>query len=187
MKMIALLRGINVGGNRKVSMPILCAAMTDAGLSEVRSYINSGNLVFEAGKMKPAQVVDLLEKLIHKKFGFQIDVIVRTASQWKKYAEGSPFPGAARSRPNLVLLGLSKLPCDKNKVSIISERAVFGEKIKIVGDAIWVDFATSVGKSKLTPAWFDKTVGSPVTMRNWNTVLKLNELLKELGALRAPA
>ena len=177
--MVALIRGINVGGNRKVPMPELCAFATKAGLIEVQSYINSGNLVFEAGKLNPDQVCDLLEKVIETRFGFETEVIVRTASQWKKYSAGSPFPGAARSRANLLLLGLSKVPCGSGIAAKLSERALHGEKVKVVGDAIWVDFASSVGKSKLTPAWFDKIAGSTVTMRNWNTVQKLDGMLKD--------
>lgn len=179
MKMVALLRGINVGGNKKVPMSELCSLATRAGLKEVRSYINSGNIVFDAGKMKPDQVAATLEKAIEKRFGFQVDVIVRTAAQWKKYAVGSPFPSAAKDRPNLLHLGLSKLPLDTDAVQKLEERALYGEKIKAVGnDALWVDFAESVGKSKLTPAFFDKSAGSTVTMRNWNTVLNLDKMLK---------
>ena len=179
MKMVALLRGINVGGNRKVPMPDLCASATKAGLTDVQHYINSGNLVFEAGKMKTDQVCALLEKVIKVRFGFEVDVIVRTASQWKKYSAGSPFPGAARVRPHLLMLGLAKAPCGRDATAKLTERALAGEKIKVVGDAIWVDFAESVGKSKLTPVWFEKSVGSPVTLRNWNTVLKLDEMLRD--------
>ena len=177
MKMVALLRGVNVGGNRRVPMAELCAAASDAGFADVKSYINSGNLVFEAGKLKTSQVLALLEKVMKSEFGFEVDIIVRTALEWTKYGAGSPFPGAARSRPHLLLLGLSKLPCGSDIAARLGERAVQGEKIKVAGDAIWVDFAASVGKSKLTPAWFDKIAGSPVTMRNWNTILKLAEML----------
>lgn len=177
--MVALLKGINVGGNRKVPMPVLCSLATAAGLTKVKAYINSGNLVFEAGKLKPDQVVALLEKSIEKKFGFHVDVVVRTAVQWKKYAAGSPFPGAAKDRPNMLHLGLCKETCNKDTAALLTERAVHGEKVKIVGDAIWVDFATSVGKSKLTPVYFEKAAGSPVTLRNWNTIVKLDQMLKE--------
>src|SRR5262245_50992702 len=114
MKMVALLRGVNVGGNRKVPMTELCALATKSGLTEVKHYINSGNLVFEAGKMKADQVATLLEKAIEKHFGFYVDVIVRTAAQWKKYTAGSPFPVAERSRPKFLHLGLSRLPCQKD-------------------------------------------------------------------------
>jgi uncharacterized protein (DUF1697 family) len=175
--MVALLRGINVGGNRKIPMIELCALATKAGLAGVTSYIQSGNIVFDAGKASASAVELLLEKAIERHFGFHVDVIARTASQWKKYSAGSPFPGAARARPNLLMLGLSKRPCGKDTEALLAERALHGEKIKVVGDAIWVDFALSVGKSKLTPALFDRLAGSTVTMRNWNTVLKLAELL----------
>ena len=86
---------------------------------------------------------------------------------------------AEKDRPHLLLLGLSKLPCPKDVPTKLSERATQGEKIKIVDDAIWVDFAKSVGNSKLTPAVFDKAAGSTVTMRNWNTVLRLSKMLEE--------
>jgi uncharacterized protein (DUF1697 family) len=175
MKMVALLRGINVGGNRKVPMSELCAAATEAGLTEVKSYIQSGNVIFNSGKMNVNQSTALLEKAIEERFGFRVDVIVRTAVQWKKYASGSPFPGAERARPNLLHLGLSKFPCNKNIAEALKEAALYGEKIKLVGDAIWIDFAASVAKSKLRSTLLDRAAGSTVTMRNWNTVLKINE------------
>lgn len=178
MKMVALLRGINVGGNRKIPMSQLCSVAMEAGLKEVQHYIQSGNLVFDAEDKKAEQVVALLEKGIEKSFGFQVDVVVRTKTQWKKYSSGSPFPKAEKERPNLLLLGLSKRPCNKDGVSKLVERATQGEKVSLVGDAIWVDFAESVGLSKLSPAVFDRAAGSTVTMRNWNTVLKLDEMLE---------
>ena len=179
MKMVALLRGINVGGNRKVPMLKLIALAEDSGFTEVKSYINSGNLVFEVGKMKPDQVAAKLEKAIEKEFGFKVDVIVRTVSQWKKYSAGGPFQSAESARPKMLHLGLSRAPLRGDITPALLERAMNGEKIKIVNDAIWVDFAKSVGNSKLTPAVFDKAAGSIVTMRNWNTVLKLWEMLNE--------
>jgi uncharacterized protein (DUF1697 family) len=177
MKMVALLKGINVGGNRKVPMPKLIALAENSGLTNVRSYINSGNIVFQVSKTKPEQVGVKLEKEIEKNFGFKVDVIVRTASQWKKYSTGSPFPSAESIRPKMLHIGLAKASIKGNITQGLVEKALHGEEIKIVGDAIWVDFAKSVGKSKLTPAVFDKAAGSPVTMRNWNTVLKIWEML----------
>jgi uncharacterized protein (DUF1697 family) len=175
--MVALLRGINVGGARKVPMAELRVLATRAGLGDVETYIQSGNLVFEAGRVSPKASADRLEKAIARQFGFAVDVVVRTAPQWKRYASGSPFPEAARIRPSLLLLGLSKQPCPRGAAAVLAERATQGERIEIVGDAIWVDFVKSVGKSKLTPAVFDRAAGSPVTARNWRTVLRLNEML----------
>jgi uncharacterized protein (DUF1697 family) len=176
-KMVALLRGINVGGNRKVPMKELHAVAIKAGLKQVATYINSGNLVFDAGKTSPEDVTARLEKAIQKHFGFAVDVIVRTEKQWKLYASKRPFPDAAELRPNLLMIGLSKLPLPKNVGGLLSERVSENERVKIVGNAIWVDFADGAGRSKLTPALFDKAVGSPVTLRNWRTVMKLAEML----------
>lgn len=177
MKMIALLRGINVGGNRLIPMKELCKLAERIGFTEVAHYIQSGNLVFEAAKVSAQSATDKLEKAIEKKFGFPVDVMVRTAPQWKKYASGSPFPDAEKDRPNILYLGISKDPCAKDAASKLKERATQGEQIKLQGDALWVDFITGAGKSKLTPVLFEKAAGSPVTLRNWNTVLKINEML----------
>lgn len=175
--MVALLRGINAGGNRPVPMAALCAAAEADGLRGVRSYIQSGNLVFEAGRFAPEKAAAILEDCVHESFGFPVDVVVRTAAQWAVYAKAGPFPGAAKQRPALLQLALSKRPMNADAVAKVRARAVNGEKVKASGDALWIDFALSVGKSKITPAALDKAAGSPVTMRNWNTVLKLQEML----------
>jgi uncharacterized protein (DUF1697 family) len=179
MRMVALLRGINVGGKRKVPMPELRALAEKAGYSEIETYVNSGNLIFNSRNDKADKVADRLEKLIEDHFGFFIDVVVRTAEQWEKYASSSPFPDAAKERPHLVLLGLSRRPFDRTVAAKLSERAGKSERIRILEDAIWVDFGGGVARSKLTPALFDKAAGSTVTMRNWRTVLKIHELLEQ--------
>lgn len=177
MKVIVLLRGINVGGNKKISMPELCGLATQAGFREVRSYINSGNLIFEAGKLNNKQVEDIVESLISEKFGFHVEAIVRTADEWISYVSKSPFPDAKLSRPKFLHLGVSKKFPSAAAVKKLNERACAGERIEVIGDVIWVDFRSGVGKSKLTPVLFDKAAGSTVTMRNWNTVQSLATLL----------
>jgi len=179
MKMAALLKGINVGGNKRVPMAELCSLAEKVGLTQVRHYINSGNLVFDAGKLKRDSVAKLLEAAIEKHFGFHVDVIVRTATQWKKYISDRPFANAANDRPNGLHLGLSRLPSHPDLLATLESRATQGEKIKRIGDAIWIDFVKGVGKSKLTPAFLEKAAGSSVTLRNWNTVLKIEEMLTE--------
>lgn len=167
-------------------MKELDAVATKSGLKEVETYINSGNLVFDAGKMRPVDAAALLEKEIQKHFGFAVDVIVRTEKQWKTYASKGPFPDAAEIRPNLLMIGLSKLPLSKNVGDLLGERAATNERIKIVNDAIWVDFAGGAGRSKLTPSWFEKAAGSPVTLRNWRTVIKLAEMLSSEQLVDSP-
>jgi uncharacterized protein (DUF1697 family) len=74
------------------------------------------------------------------------------------------------------MLALSKAPPKSEAVEGLRERAVGGERIVRVGDALWIHYGSGVAKSKLSPALFDRLVGSPVTARNWRTVLKLSEL-----------
>jgi uncharacterized protein (DUF1697 family) len=172
---IALLRGINVGGNRKIPMAELRELCGELGFEDVQSYIQSGNLVFTASGKADA-VEARLEKAIEKRFGFAVDVIVRTAAQWPAYVKGNPLPEASEKEPQLVHLALSKSPPKKDAVAALRERATTGERIEAAGEAIWIHFAGGVARSKLSPTVFDRLVGSPVTARNWRTVQKLAEL-----------
>src|SRR3954465_590828 len=101
MLMVALLRGINVGGNRKISMPGLRGVAEEIGLRNVKTYIQSGNLVFDAGRADAPGVTLRLEEAIEKRFGFAVDVIVRSGTKWREYAKGAPFADAVQQRPNL--------------------------------------------------------------------------------------
>jgi uncharacterized protein (DUF1697 family) len=183
MRLVALLRGINVGGNRKVPMAELRSIAVESGFTQVETYINSGNLIFDSGKRSAAKAATHLEAAIHEHFGFALDVIARTDKEWEAYAAGSPFPKAARDRPNLVMIGLSKLPLGSDTAARLRERTAENERVEVVNGAIWVDFGGGAGRSALTPAWFDKAAGSPVTLRNWRTVLKLGEMLLRKSAL----
>lgn len=160
-------------------MAALCAAVTKAGFKNPRTYIQSGNLVVDVGKLKPEQASARLEAVVLDTFHFEVPVIVRTAAQWKQYFARSPFQGSAHTRPHLVHLGLAKVPCPKTMVANLARYATRGEKIRVVGDGLWIDFIESVGQSKLTPAVLDRAAGSPVTLRNWNTIQELHRMLGE--------
>ena len=176
-RFIALLRGINVGGHNRVPMAELRSLSTELGWDEVRSYIQSGNLVFEAGAGLASLEAEL-ERAIERTFDLSIPVIVRAAADWPAYVEGNPFPGASAKEPSLVMLALSKAPPKAGAVEGLRERAAGGERIERVGDALWLHFAGGSGRSKLSPGLLDRLVGSPVTTRNWRTVLKLEELAR---------
>ncbi|MBX7113176.1 MAG: DUF1697 domain-containing protein [Myxococcaceae bacterium] len=176
-KMVALLRGINVGGNKKVPMQTLRQLAEACGFTAPATYIQSGNLVF-ASHRTPAQAEAALEKAIAAHFGFTVEVIVRTQAQWSSYAAGSPFPQAQKERPHMLLLGLSKKTPRDGAVERILDRATFGEDAQLLGDgALWIDFKKGAGASKITPAVMDKAAGSTVTTRNWNTVQALHAML----------
>lgn len=176
MRYVALLRAINVGGTAKLPMAALrdlCAAI---GWRDVRTYIQSGNAVFEADG-RPAALEAALEEAVAARFGFRRPVLVRSAAQWAAYAAGSPFPDAERDSPNRLMLCLPKAGLAGGAETLLQERASAGEQVRRAGDALWVLFRDGAGSSKLTPHVLDRAAGSPVTARNWRTVTKIHELL----------
>lgn len=174
-KTIVLLRGINVGGHRKLAMAELRKAATSAGICDIQTYIQSGNLLFAAASAADAEI--RIEALVKAEFDLSIQAIARTSRQWSAYASGSPFPVAEKERANLLHLGISKQRPAEDAAEKLRERATHGEQIIVIGDAIWIDFVNGVADSKLSPAVIDRAAGSTATMRNWRTVCKLAEML----------
>ena len=156
-------------------MKVLVAVLESLGAQQAKTYIQSGNLVFTAGG-SAATAEASLERAIAAHFGFPVDVVVRTADDWASYAAGNPFPDAAETRPNHLLLALSKQPPSPGAEVALRGQASAGERVALLGAALWVDYVGSVARSKLTPAALNKALGSPVTARNWTTVLKLAEM-----------
>ncbi|HEX8623139.1 MAG TPA: DUF1697 domain-containing protein [Allosphingosinicella sp.] len=173
-RLIALLRAVNVGG-RKLPMAELRALCGELGWEDVETYIQSGNLVFRAGG-RPDAIEARLEEAIEARFGLDVPVIVRTASQWAALAAANPFEDAARDEPNRLQLLVSKRPLEADAAEKLTERAQAGERVEAAGGALWLHYPQGVASSKLTPALIDKACGSPATGRNWNTVLKLREM-----------
>jgi uncharacterized protein (DUF1697 family) len=175
-RLIALLRAVNVGG-RMLPMAGLRALCGELGWENVETYIQSGNVVFEAGGT-PEALEARLEQAISERFGLEVPVIVRTASQWARLAKANPFKDAARDEPNRLQLLLSKQPPRADAAETLMERAQAGEAVEAAGGALWFHFPDGIARSKLTPALIDKACGSPSTGRNWRTVVKLREMVE---------
>ncbi|MBA3547907.1 MAG: DUF1697 domain-containing protein [Nannocystis sp.] len=177
---VVLLRGINVGGNRKVPMSDLQRTLEASGCSDVTTYIQSGNAVCRAAGTNEA-IEARLEPAIAATFGFHVDTVVRTAAEWAQYVSTAQFPDAASARPNLLHLALAKRPLAASAQELLAARCSDEERFALLDDALWIDFAGGAGRSKLTPAALDRAAGSPVTARNWRTVERLQALLVALG------
>ena len=175
---VALLRGINVGGHNKIPMAGLREVASQLGLERPRTYIQSGNLLFESSAPS-ASLEQELERGIRSAFGASIPVIVRDAARWARYLTENPFPEEAALSGNLVMLSLSRSTPSPDAASVLQQRATAGERVALVGDGLWVHYPEGAGRSKLTPTLFDRAAGSPVTARNWRTVVKLDEMLRE--------
>jgi uncharacterized protein (DUF1697 family) len=165
---VALLRGINVGGGRKVPMAELRAVAGGLGLKRVRTLIASGNLIFD-GEVSEAE----LEDAVQSHFGFPVDIMIRSAEQWSATVAVNPFPDEAEAAPKFLLLYLGKEASAEAAVAYLSARAAPEEKVAGGGDALWIYFANGGGRSKLASGpkpglW---------TGRNWRTVLAIEEML----------
>lgn len=175
-RMVALLRAVNVGG-RKLPMADFRKQVAELGWANVATYIQSGNLVFDAA-CGPAAAETAIEALVRKHHGYDAPAIVRTRAQWAHYPDSNPFPAEAKETPGYLLMLLSKQPPNADAAEVIEARGTMGERAKLAGDALWIHFPEGSGKSKLTPALIDKAIGSPATSRNFTTVLTLREMLE---------
>lgn len=174
---VVLLRGINVGSTRKVPMADLRAICLKLGWTRPETYIQSGNLIVEARGDAP-RVCRALEPELAARFGFTVDVVVRTAFSWATYVAANPFANDAAVLDKMVHLYASRDPLASGAADVLNERARVGERIHIAGGALWIDYGTpGVAGSKLIPSLIDKACGSPTTGRNWNTVLKIRDML----------
>ncbi|MEA3033737.1 MAG: hypothetical protein QOH86_1753 [Sphingomonadales bacterium] len=175
-RFVALLRAVNVGG-RTLPMAALrewCEA--ELGWEAVKTYIQSGNIVFEA-KGKAEALEAALEKAIEKQFGFQAPAMVRTASEWRTLLAANPFPNESEAEPNRVFLGVPKGAPAAGAAERIAAKAAAGERVEAAAGALWFHYPEGAGASKLTPALIDRAAGCPVTARNWRTATKLAEML----------
>ena len=170
--LIGLLRGINVGGQKRVPMGELRALAERLGLGDVATYIQSGNLVFSS-ELAPRALELALEAAIFEHFGFQVPVVVRSARKLSAYVEQNPFLDVAESQPKFLQLGFAKQAVKPNLAQALEPYARYGERIRALDDALWIAFPQGVGTSKLTPSVLDRMAGSSVTLRNYRTVLEV--------------
>ena len=175
-RMVALLRAVNVGG-RKLPMADFREQVAGLGWENVATYIQSGNVVFDAD-CSPAEAEAALEALIRKHHGYEAPAIVRTRAQWAAYPKGNPFPAVAHETPGHLLMLLSKQPPRADAAGLIRARATAGEQVRQAGDALWIHFPQGSGASKLTPTLLDKAIGSTATSRNYRTVCTLLDMLE---------
>lgn len=173
---VALLRGINVGGRNSLPMVELRSLAATLGFADVRTYIQSGNLLFRS-EQEPDALQEQLQAAICTRFGLDIPVIVRSAGAWPALLAGNPYPDASTNEPHRVMLALAARPLAADVVPRLQARAIQGERIARVGETLWLHFPAGAGTSKLSTSLLDRASGSPVTMRNWRTALKLGEML----------
>jgi uncharacterized protein (DUF1697 family) len=173
---VALLRGINIGGHKKVAMAELRDLLLALGFIDVQSVLQSGNLVFRSGSRSAPQIESLLEAEILKRLGLEVGFFVRTAEEWTTLVAKNPFPNEARQNPSHFVLELFKDAPPAAKVRELQAAITGPEVISVRGRAAYIVYPEDIGHSRLTNALIEKKLGTRATARNWNTVLKLHAL-----------
>ena len=175
---VALLRGINVGGNNLIAMKALGELCATIGWTGARTLLQSGNVVFSASGA-PDALEKQFERAIHEQFGFPITVVIRDAARFKSYIAQVPFAAEVVADPSHVLLYLTKLSPRPDAAIVLTSLARADESVAVTGGVLWIYFPNGVGSSKLSPTVIDRAVGSTATGRNWNTVSKIQPLCSE--------
>jgi uncharacterized protein (DUF1697 family) len=176
-RMLALLRGINVGG-RVLPMAELRALCAELGWEDVRTYIQSGNIIFSADG-KPVALETSLEKAIEQRFDMKVSTIIRTAAQWTHIMAANPFPDVARTTPNWLLLMVGKTIPPSGIEAAMEATGRDNEQARRAGGILWLSYPAGVGQSKMV--WPKKFEGAPfvATTRNYRTAVKLRKMLEE--------
>jgi uncharacterized protein (DUF1697 family) len=174
---VALLRGVNVGGNKKISMAELKAMIEALGFTEVKTLLQSGNVVFRAGSEAEADLEAHLEAETETRLGLKTSYLVRNAKQWQAIIDANPFPKEAEAEPSrtLVTVGRTAMPAE----ALDAIRAVMlpHEKLEAVERQVYAYFGEGMGQSKAAEVLNRKAIKAIATGRNWNTVLKIAALI----------
>jgi uncharacterized protein (DUF1697 family) len=178
---IALLRAVNVMGRRKIKMDTLRSLCEACGLESPRTYLQSGNVVFRCKEKDQTGAAERLEAAIEAELGFRPEVILRTAVEWNAVVAANPFAGRAGVEPaklQVVFLAGTPGKALRDKLpGIIQGR----EELYAKERELYIHYRDGIGSSKLTPALLEKTLQTPGTARNWNTVLAMHQLATDLA------
>lgn len=175
---IALLRAINVGGRNMVSMPQLRKVLEADGFADVRTYVQSGNIVVRSSRRSANSVGKQIGGLIEREFGLTVPVVMRTPEQLAEVIDANPFPAAAVERPKLVHVTFLDADPDADGVDAIHSDDLTRDVCRVVGRQLYVDYVDGVHGSKLTLTYFSRRLGVDGTARNWRTVLALADLCR---------
>jgi uncharacterized protein (DUF1697 family) len=174
---VALLRGINVGGNKKIAMADLRGLLAGLGYTDVRTLLNSGNAVFTSATTEPATLAGEIERGIKDTLGMSVRCVVRTGEEMRSVVEGNPLVGVATDRSRLAVLFLAETP-DPTLLAAHDPRELAPADIRLGDHVIYHWCPDGYLAAPDVSGYVQKHWKATVTARNWNTVAKLAELTR---------
>lgn len=173
-RQVALLRGINVGRNKRVAMTDLRRLLQDLGYADVITHLNSGNAVFTS-PLDPSVTADSIEQALVRELGVAVNVVVRTHAELSAAVEANPLRAVATD-PAKQLLGFLSATPDAERVQALALPMGDGaddDQFRIIGKHLYLWCPRGVLDSMFGTVDWDKRLGVATTMRNWNTATKL--------------
>ncbi len=177
-KHLALLRGINVGGKNKLPMKDLIRIFRECGCERVRNYIQSGNILFDAGPDVLAGLASRVEGHIDEQFGFRPPVVLRTEPALASVIAGNPFlaEGAA---PDALHVYFLAGPADPDRIGQLDPDRSPPDRFAVRGGEVYLHLPDGMARTRLTNAYFDSKLATTSTARNWRTACKLLDMMRE--------
>lgn len=177
-RFVALLRGINVGGKHKLPMAELRAHFEGAGAQAVQTYIQSGNVVFEAAARQGPKLGAAVANTLAADKGFAVPVLVRSAAAWQGVLEGNPYADEAEADPKTVHAMLLSAAPTKAARAAFDPDCRLGERWTLGKDVLYLHAPGGTARSKVTTAYVDRVLGCIATARNWRTMRALQAKLE---------
>jgi uncharacterized protein (DUF1697 family) len=177
-KFVALLRGVNLGPNRRVSMQDLRALLAGLGYQDVRTLLQSGNAVFAAPRRKPDALCAEITERMAAEFGMSIGCVIRTADELAAVVDANPFPDKASQGSKLAVAFLGG-PVDPARFADTDPADFAPDEYRLGDREIYIWLPNGFSASKIPVNFWDKRVAHLVTVRNWNTVTKLLAMARD--------
>jgi uncharacterized protein (DUF1697 family) len=178
-KYITMLRGINVGGQKKLRMAILREIYQSAGFWNIRTYLQSGNVVFETTEGNLSKLTSVIETLIQQTCGYQVEVFIRNPSEFKRILLNNPFLNDQNVEKNkLHVTFLYQIPSAAAWEKLIIPSGI-PDEFEQGNQEIYLYCPNGYGRTKISNSFFERKLGVATTTRNWNTVQALYRLSGE--------
>lgn len=185
---VSMLRGVNVGGSGLVKMEALREAYESIGLADVRTLLQSGNVLFRSGLTDRERLVKRIMQEIERRFDLQVEVVLRTLAEVASIVERGPVLSPRADKSKLLVMFLSAVPDAAAQAALRKwhKDKELKELLELRGPEIYLYYPEGVGRSKLTGAVIESKLDTAGTARNWNTLLKLVEVGRSLEANDRP-
>ena len=174
---VALLRAINVGGRNRLPMARLVGMFDEVGCQRVRTYIQSGNVVFDASPALASRVPSLVSSLIASQMALQVPIVTRTAAEFERIVSANPFVDAGADTAIVYIGFLADAPTPTQIATLDPERSPPDECV-VHHRELYLRCPNGAARTKFTSAYLDRTFGTTTTVRNWRTTLALLDLIR---------